>query len=232
MSVRKEKRVFYAEMAYILGLAAIALGTAFMAKADFGVSMIVAPAYLVHLKISQTWSFVTFGVAEYMLQFLLLVLLTVVVRRFRISYLFSVVTALLYGLELDVFVVMLSEIDARGMITRLVFYVVGLLTCTAGVSLMFHTYISPESYELFVKEVADRFDFSLTKVKTIYDCASCLVAILLSFAFFGFGSFKGINVGTVASALVNGWLIGRFTVLFERYWTFRDGLALRKYFEK
>ena len=36
-----------------------------MTKANFGVSMVVAPAYLLHLKLSQYWNFITFGVAEY-----------------------------------------------------------------------------------------------------------------------------------------------------------------------
>lgn len=37
----------------------------------------------------------------------------------------------------------------------------------------------------------------LNKLKTIYDCASCMVAIAFSFIFFGFGKFEGISYGTV-----------------------------------
>ena len=49
----KGKRVFYSESAYFIGIAVLALGTAFMKKANFGMSMVVAPAYLVHLKVSE-----------------------------------------------------------------------------------------------------------------------------------------------------------------------------------
>ena len=35
-----------------------------MEKADFGVSMVVAPAYLLYRWLSPAWSFVTFGMAE------------------------------------------------------------------------------------------------------------------------------------------------------------------------
>lgn len=227
----KGKRIFWAEVAYILGLPGIALGTAFMATSDFGVSMIVAPAYLVHLKLSEIWSFVTFGVAEYIMQFLVLLLLVVAVRRFRISYLFSFVTAILYGAMLDVFLALIAVVPADSMAVRVLFYVIGLLFCTAGVSLMFHTYISPEVYELFVKELTDRYQLRITVVKTVYDCTCCLIAILLSLAFFGWGRLEGVRVGTVVCALVNGWLISRFTVFFEKHWEFRDGLKLRSYFE-
>jgi hypothetical protein len=47
------KKGFYTELAYILGIVVLALGTAMMERANMGMSMVVAPAYLLHLKISQ-----------------------------------------------------------------------------------------------------------------------------------------------------------------------------------
>ena len=64
----RKKWILHTETAYALGIALVALGVAFMEKADFGVSMVVAPAYLVYLKLSQVWDFFTFGMAEYLLQ--------------------------------------------------------------------------------------------------------------------------------------------------------------------
>ena len=57
------------------------------------------------------------------------------------------------------------------------------------------------------------------------------VGIALSFAFFGLWHFEGVKLGTVVCALVNGFLIGNFTKLYKRIWSFEDGLKLRKYFE-
>ena len=48
-----KQRTFYTELAYFLGLLILALGTAFMERSDFGVSMVVAPAYLLHRKVSE-----------------------------------------------------------------------------------------------------------------------------------------------------------------------------------
>lgn len=45
------KKSFYTELAYGVGLITLALGTALMERADFGMSMVVAPAYLVYLKV-------------------------------------------------------------------------------------------------------------------------------------------------------------------------------------
>lgn len=69
----KKKTVMYTETAYVLGVVILALGTAFMALANFGVSMVVAPAYILYLKISEFLPFFTFGMAEYMLQACLIV---------------------------------------------------------------------------------------------------------------------------------------------------------------
>lgn len=63
-----KKRGFYSELSYLFGLVTLALGAVFMVHADFGVSVVVAPAYLVYLKLSQTWQFVTFGLTEYFVQ--------------------------------------------------------------------------------------------------------------------------------------------------------------------
>ena len=66
------KRTFRTELAYVFGIVLVAWGVVLMEKADFGVSMVVAPAYLLYRWLSPAWSFVTFGMAEYCLQAVLL----------------------------------------------------------------------------------------------------------------------------------------------------------------
>ena len=66
------KRTFFTEVSYVAGIIALALGTALMERADFGMSMVVAPAYLIYLKVSQYLAWFTFGMAEYCLQALLI----------------------------------------------------------------------------------------------------------------------------------------------------------------
>lgn len=224
------KKTLYTEWAYVLGLIGLALGTAGMEASNFGVSMVVAPAYLLHLKVSEYLPFFSFGMAEYMLQGALLLLTIACVRKFRFHYLFSFVTAVLYGLLLDVSIGLVAYLPTQGMAVRVICYVAGFLFCTAGVSLMFHTYISGEVYELFVMEVSKKFNKDIHKFKTAYDMVSCVVGIALSFLFFGFGHFEGIKWGTIICTLLNGFLVSRFTLLFERYFVFKDGTSLRKYF--
>ena len=78
------KKRFSSELAYILGIVFVALGVVLMEKADFGVSTVVAPAYILYRWLSPTWGFFTFGMAEYCLQAVLLIIMSVLLRRFRL----------------------------------------------------------------------------------------------------------------------------------------------------
>ena len=182
------KKRFYTELSYLFGIIALALGTALSEKANFGLSMVVAPAYLVHLKVSQVLPFFTFGMAEYSLQAVVLIMLAIIMGKFKLSYLFSFITAVFYGLVLDLFIMLLAMLPGDMVLLQCIYYVIGIFTCSLGVSLLFHTYISPEAYELFVKEISEKLGKDINKVKTVYDVVSCLIAIILSFIFFGFGN--------------------------------------------
>jgi len=226
-----KKRTFYTEAAYVLGILLLAIGTAMMEKADFGMSMVVAPAYLLHLKISQRYAFFSFGMAEYMLQAALILALAVIGRRVRKTYLYSFCTAVIYGFVLDGAIALMAHAAGDTMLVRTVWYVAGMALCSAGVACLFETYIAPEAYELFVKELAEKTGRPISRVKTAYDCTSCLLSVILSFMFFGFGRFEGVKAGTIVCALVNGWLIGRISAWMHDRFNFKDGLKLRPYFD-
>jgi len=222
------KKLFYMEWAYVLGIVLLAMGTALMEKADFGMSMVVAPAYLLYLKLSARFAFVTFGMMEYMLQALLLVILAVALRKFKLSYLFSFVTAVVYGFTLDGCMALAGLIPGNGMVARVAFYVLGMLLCSGGVAFFFHTYIAPEAYELIVKELSGAWGVGIGRFKTIYDLTSCLISVIMSFAFFGLWHFEGVKLGTVFCALVNGAIIGRMSADMDKRWDFRRGIKKSK----
>lgn len=227
-----KKPVFYTEAAFFLGLWLLAWGTALTAWADFGISMVVAPAYILHLALSGTWSWFSFGVGEYVLQAVILLLMMALLRRVKVSYFLSFLTAILYGLLLDggmaVFGWLLPE-DALFW-QRVAVYVGGDVAICAGVALMFKTYLPPEAYEMFVKEIATRAGIRLHVFKTAYDCASLLIAVILSLALLG--ELQGVGIATVICAFVNGTLIKWCDQFLERLWEFKDRFALRPKFEK
>lgn len=221
----KGKRIFYCEWAYLFGIVILAFGTALMEKADFGMSMVVAPAYLIYLKVSEYVPSFSFGMSEYVFQAVLLVLLSLFMRKFKKSYILSFATAFLYGTVLDIALSTVALFPYSGLVWQVIFYIAGLIICALGVALLLHTYFPPEAYELVVKELSAKYHAAIGKTKTIYDCCSCVLAIVLSLCFFK--AFIGVKWGTIVCAIVNGWLIGKISRLLESKFILKDALSWR-----
>jgi uncharacterized membrane protein YczE len=66
------------ELLWIFGTLFVALGVSICSKADLGVSMIAAPAFVISEAISSLWSGFSVGVTEYIIQGILLVVLCLV----------------------------------------------------------------------------------------------------------------------------------------------------------
>lgn len=224
--MERKKIVFSTELAYLVGLVALAVGTALMERADFGMSMIVAPAYLVYLKLSSLFPGFTFGMAEYLAQAVLMVAMMVILRSFKIRYLFAFVTTIIYGAMLDISIYFVGLIPVResDYLIRLCLYLLGIPMCSLGVAFLFRTYLPPEVYELFVKEISEKYGFQVSRCKTVYDIISCLIGVAMSFAFFGLWHFEGVKLGTVFCAIINGTLIGFCMKLMDRRMEFKDYL--------
>ena len=80
----KHKIKLSSEATYVAAIILLSFAVAILSAADFGISMIVAPAYLLSLKTGV----LTFGQAEYVIQAGLFVVLCVILRKFRFVYLF------------------------------------------------------------------------------------------------------------------------------------------------
>lgn len=214
------KKVLYSEISYALGQILLSFGAALITTAGFGVSMVVAPAYL----ISERVPFLTFGMAEYSFQALLLCVFCIVMGRFRAKYLLSFVTAFIYGCLLDGFLALCAVGAPYGIAARIALFVLGEAGTVAGVVFFFKSYIPPEVYELFVQEVSRKFGFEMGRVKWIYDIASLALSVLMSLAFFG--AIRGIGIGTLICAAVNGGLISLFSKFIDSYFEVRPALRV------
>jgi len=220
------KKIFSTELSYLLALPLMALGIALMTIADMGMSMISAPAYLISLKTDR----ITFGQAEYLMQAFFLTMMCIAVRKFRISWLLSFVTAFLYGSMLDGFLALMSGIPTDSIFLRVVWFSLGMCTVSLSVSLFFHTYLPSAVYELFVKIISGTFRLNISKFKIGFDLSLLLLAVVFSFCFFGFGVFRGLGIATVASAVFNGFIIAACSRFLDRHFDFRDAFPWRKFF--
>ena len=240
----RKKLVFYTEIAYFVGLFLLAFGTALTIYGGFGVSMVVAPAYILHCFVSQYFEWFTFGMAEYVLQAFLLLLTVIILRKAKWTYLLSFVAAILYGVVLDASMKLTALFPQDVLALQIIVYIIGIIVCCLSIALLFSTYFPPEAYEMFVKEISAKFKKPIHKVKTFYDCGSLVVAILLCTILLSplkadsiggvFDNFMkyDIGIGTIVCAFIYGFIIKFFQKIYYVFFRFEDRFALRKYFEE
>lgn len=209
------------EVAYFAAIALLSLAVAILTAANLGISMIVAPAYLLSLKTGV----LTFGQAEYVIQAGLFIVLCIILKKFKFAYLFSFVTCLIYGIALDLwrkipcFNPTVTEPGSMDLWLRIAMFVVGAILTAFSVALFFKTYIYPQVYDFFVKAVSDKYGIKLSVLKTIVDLTCLTSSVIMTFVFFG--EIKGIGWGTLVMALLNGTIIGFFSKLLDRIFDFQ-----------
>lgn len=204
------------EAVYLIAICLLSLAVAMISAANFGLSMIVAPAYLVSVKTGV----LTFGQAEYVVQLILFAVFCVVIKKFKLVYVSSFVTCLIYGAALDLWRLIPAfnpDITPPGSMAtwlRITYFIVGVLLTSFSIALFYKTYLYPQVYDFFVKGVSAKYGFKIAKFKTIFDLCCLAAGVALSFAFFG--ELRGIGAGTFVMAAINGFLIGCFGKLIDK----------------
>lgn len=216
----KKKIDKFAEASWFLALIISSLGVCLSAKSGFGVSMVIAPAYILYQKLSIFYPWFTFGVGEYCLQALLVLIMCIIYRKVKLKYFLSFGTAVCYGILLDFWYRILGKETYLLLWQRCLSSITGLLITDFSLALFFHTYLPQEAYELFVKEISEHFHFSITRVKWSYDFCSLIISIILMFLLFGRFATNMIGINTLIMTFVNAPIIGFFGKVLEQHISF------------
>ena len=206
------------ELLWLLGIIFVAFGVAICSKADLGVSMIAAPAFVIQEALSGLWGGLSVGMTEYLIQGLLLLLLCLVIRRFRWHYLLAFAVAVVYGYTLNLFLWLMGGISFDTVWLRWVMLIVGDLLTGFGVACFFRTYMPLQVYELFVAEISSRFGWKIGKVKWTFDVSLLAISLILALTLFGdvltfdwttigYSSFHSIGLGTLVTTALNSPII-------------------------
>ena len=215
------------ELMWVFGIVFVALGVTICSKADLGVSMIAAPAFILSEKLITLSSFFTVGVTEYLIQGVMLILLCIVLRKIDFRFLFSFVVAVIYGCTIDLFMLIFEGVVFNEIWLRWVMLIVGDIITAFGVACFFRTYFPLQVYELFVSQVSAKFGIALVKVKRFFDYSLLAISLLLSIVLFwdfvsfdwtliGYSCFHSIGLGTIITTLINSILIMLSGKLLDR----------------
>ena len=221
----KSKRLLISrEFAFVLGMIIMPFAIAICTKAGLGLSMIAAPTYIISEKIP-----LTYGQTEYIFQLLVLIIMSIIVGRFKPIYLTSFLSALVYGTILDFFIWCMSGFELTVLWVKILFFACGIVLTSLGVAVLMNTYLPPCAYDYLVREVVRERRLELKKVKlandTVYFATAVLLTLLLHHRFIG------ITWGTLVIVVVNGNLISAFNKLLNsRFEFFTRFVKLEKIF--
>jgi len=215
------------ELLWIFGTVFVALGVAICSKANLGVSMIAAPAFVISEALSPFFSWISVGVTEYIVQGIMLILLCIIIRRFNWRYLLAFAVGVIYGYTLDLFIWLLSPVSFNAIWLRWVMLIAGDVCTAFGVACFFHTYLPLQVYELFVAKLTERFNLDLNKAKWTFDISLLAISLLLSFTLFGdagsfdwstigYSSFHSIGLGTLVTTAINSPIIAFLSRVIKR----------------
>ncbi len=205
--------------AWVLGVLFCTLGIALCTKAGLGLSMIAAPPYIIHVKLSQYFPFYTQGMSEYVFQFILLVVTGLLCRTFRPKWLLSFVTAVISGFALDGWFLLFGGYGvAQGMAVRVALFVFGELFTALAIAFYFRTDLPQQVYELLVAEVSARYNLNRDKVKMVNDISYLVLSVALALILNR--SLQGVGIGTVVITLVNAPLIALLGKIIDKFFIF------------
>ena len=201
-------------MLYILAIIILAFAVNLMSIADLGMSMIVCPAYI----ISEKFDFLTYGQAEYLIATMVFIIFCLVMKRFKISYLLSYLTGILYALFSDLIKILVPIFNQNltiSMNMKIGYFFIGMILSGLAVALFYKTYLYPQVYDFFIKVVAQKYQISIKIFKTCFDCSFLIISFIISYVLFG--KLVGIGIGTVIMAFCNGVMIEQFQKIIDQY---------------
>ncbi|MBR5439474.1 MAG: hypothetical protein IKV61_04585 [Clostridia bacterium] len=215
------------ELLWIFGIVFIAFGVAVCDKANLGVSMVAAPAFVIAEALGSVFPFITVGVTEYLFQGLLLIILCFSIRKFNWLFLLSFGVAFVYGYVLDFFIWLLAPIQITSVLVRWLLLLVGDCLVAFGVACCFKTYMPLQVYELFVAAIAKTYNIGIPKVKKTFDYTLLVLSIILAVSLFGnvltfdwstiyYSSFHSIGLGTIVTTIINTPIITLMSRLIDK----------------
>ncbi|MBQ9227866.1 MAG: hypothetical protein IJ168_03445 [Eubacterium sp.] len=211
-----KKIKFPRELSFVLAMLVMPFAIALMTKANLGLSMIAAPTYIISEKVP----FLTYGQTEYIFQALVLVVMCLTVSKFRLTYLTSFLTAILYGSILDLFIWLLSPVSMDALWQRIIAFLCGMLLTSLGVALFMNTYLAPCAYDYFVRTVVQEKQLDLRRFKLGFDAVFLLISTALTLLLFR--RFIGITWGTLVIVVCNGNIIAFLNKQMNRHFEFFD----------
>ncbi len=193
---------------FVIGIGINSFGIAFITKGALGTSQISSVPYVLSLQFGQ----LSFGMWTFIFNMLFIVIqILLLKKRFRLIQILQIPANILFSALIDISMKILSGFQPEMLITKIISLSAGCLVLALGIAVEVAPGVITVPGEEIVRAIAEVTNKKFGTVKVYFDSILILIAVALSFLFFG--ELKGVGIGTVVSALT----VGRFVNLINRY---------------
>lgn len=192
---------------YCAGLLVLSFGIALAVNSQLGVSPVSSLPYVVSqiLRISMG----TCTTIIYTLYILLQMILHG--KKFQPALLVQLVFSTVFGYCVDGAKAILGDFMLPTYLGQLTMLAVSIVLISFSLVLYIDVQLTPMPPEGLVNCIGARIGKPFPKVKTVFDCTSVLIGLVLCLVFLG--KIVGIREGTILSAL----LVGKIMAIFRKY---------------
>lgn len=192
---------------YCVGLLVLAFGIALAVNSNLGVSPVSSLPYVVSQILNISLG--TCTIIVYSLYVVIQMILNG--KKFQPALFLQLVFSTVFGYFVDGAKCVLGDFALPTYFGQLTMLSASILLISFSLVLYIDVQIAPMPAEALVVCIADKLGKPFPKIKTLFDCASVLVGMILCFVFLG--KLVGIREGTVITAI----LVGRMTGIIRKY---------------
>ncbi len=191
------KKRFSSELALMIAILYNSLNLSLLVKGNFGISTLSS----VPVVFSKVLTQFTLGQWTIIIQTITLIIMLLIVKKFKTGYLLSFVVALFFGYFVDIWTGLLTPLPIT-LGYRIVYFIIGLTGTGVGATFFVQCGLPIQPFDLFVREVSTATKTSLKKTRMIYDATS--LAISLSTSLIVLRRLEAIGIGTLLSVFMTG----------------------------
>ncbi|MBO7253166.1 MAG: hypothetical protein J6V25_11150 [Oscillospiraceae bacterium] len=196
---------------YCVGLLVLAFGIALAVNSNLGVSPVSSLPYVVSQILNISLGNCT--ILVYTLYVFAQMLLNG--KKFQPVLLLQLVFSTIFGYFVDGAKYILGDFLLPTYFGQLAMLAASIVLISFSLVLYIDVKIAPMPAEGLVGCIAEKIHKPFSKIKTLFDCGSVLVGLVLCFVFLG--KVVGIREGTVITALLVGRLMGFFRKLLTPF---------------
>ena len=204
---------FSKEVAFLVAMFTNSLAISLLVKSVFGVSTLSS----LPLVLSDIFDSISFGMMNFMVQTVLLMILMAITRQIKAAYIFSFVIGFIFGLMVDGFDLLMVYLPDLFLL-RIIYFFTGWALISFGAALFIKSMMPLMPFDAFVKDMALYFRVKVKLVKTISDLIFVSSAVILSLTFLG--ALVGVGIGTIFMAFFTGSLTQYFLDLLSKKYDF------------